>query len=132
MAFAFRDMKKRVQQDVWLNTDFFAEEVVIRLVSGIDVPITVHIDGDRDGEAIGGSGAKSIERIRVLISRVTDEDENDKGFVTLPAIGTKLYRTVENDPWQQPYVYTGEIEDDRPDKWRLVFERVHLHGQAPK
>ena len=130
MVYSFRELQEDVLDEVYLG-DTFAEDVVIRLVSGVDVPITVHIDGARDRDDIGDSGASSIERIRVLISRVTSEEENTRGFVEVPAIGTKLYR-VDNDPWEEPYVYTGEIEDERPTKWRLVFERAHLHGQASR
>lgn len=130
MAFEFQTMRNRVLQDVWLNAELFAEEVTITPVAGVPHPVTVHIDSDRDRDFNDSGATRMVEKIRVLCSRIEDEEQNTKGFLRTPAIGTQLLRSTDNDPYQEPYIYTGEIEDERPWKWRLVFERERIIGQG--
>ena len=122
MAFEFHAMRDRVQHDVWLNTDFFAEEIILRPLAGPDVPMTVHISDDQNMDFEEPGSNKEVERLRVLISRVTDET-NTKGYLVRPVVGMQLLRDTDHDPFQEPYVFNGEIESVRPSKWRLVFER---------
>ena len=129
MAFEFATMLDRVQHDVWLNTDFFAEEITYRPMSGHDRPMTVHIDGGRDLDQEGDLVNTERETIKVLISRVQD-DTNTKGYLVQPVIGDQILRSRELDPTQEPYVFAGEIAEQRPSKWRLVFERYRSISQG--
>lgn len=129
MAFEFATMRDRVQHDVWLSTDFFAEEVTYRPMSGQDRAMTAHIDGGRNLDIEDSLANTERETIRVLISRVTDET-NTKGYVEQPVVGDQILRSRTNDPTQEPYIFAGEIEEQRPSKWRLVFERYRAIAQG--
>jgi len=144
VAFAYKKMLRRVINDVFMNSDFFAEEVTFYLVdpgtsyedpvsspvAGDACPVTVHIDSDRDREFVESGALRVVERLLVLVSRVEDEEENTKGWFRTPAVGMKMMRSVEADPWQEPFVFTGEISYERATHWRLVFERERTLGQG--
>lgn len=129
MAFEFATMRDRVQHDVWLNTDFFAEEITYRPMSGHDLAMTVHIDGGRDLDVEDSLANTERETIRVLISRVADED-NTKGYLLKPVVGDQILRSRTLDPTQEPYIFAGEIDEQGPSKWRLVFERYRAISQG--
>jgi len=129
MVFAFKAMRDRVQNDIWLSTDFFAEVVTYRPASGQDRTVTVHIDGGRNMETEEDVIDNERETIRVLISRVED-DTNERGYVKQPSVGDQILRSRANDPTQEPYVFIGELDDQRPGKWRLVFERFRSISQG--
>lgn len=122
-------MRDRVLRDVWLNTDFFAEQVTYRPVSGEDRTITVHINESPEIDS-DDLDLMVRDRLRILASRDT-ADENDKGYILYPAHGDQILRSVEKDSLQMPYVYSGESDGVRPEKWRLIFDRIRPKSQGP-
>ncbi len=130
MAFAFDTLKEQVLEDVWLSEDYFAETVTFRPIAGADQLLVVHISAEHDQEYDTNGTLKIRERLRVLISRVEDEEANTKGFVRIPTVGAQIIRDYAHDPLQQPYIFQGEVADDRPQKWRLTFERERVLAQG--
>ena len=128
MAFDFQTMKARVLQDVWLNTDFFAEEVTYtKMLCGTESTITVHIDvstgveSGLESERDETGREKRIERLMVLMA---NDSTTASGGEDLPAVGDTIKRAAAVDPEQIPFVYVGEHEYKSNIATRYTFERT--------
>lgn len=134
MTFDFATMRSRVLQDVWLSTDFFAEQVTYtNKRTGIESTITVHIDvssGSKSGmdatrDEIGRE--ETTERIGVLIC---NDDTADSGGVDLPTVGDTITRSAAVDSEQIAFVYVGEFEYKSDIATRYFFERAKTNVVA--
>ena len=127
-----RSLQRQVKEDVIYNSCFGAREVSVKLASGMMKRLTVRLATEHAREE-EGDGIEIIERLKVTICRVSEECGNTKGFVTLPSPGIKLYRDFADDPWSpMPYVWDGEIVEEWPTQWILMFNRSRVYGEGLK
>lgn len=118
----FKTLRKDVYERCHLSTEFFAELVEVEPLGAAPRSITAHVDEEISERGPGDDIDEIFERVLVLVGR--DESATVGGLARPPKIGSKLTRATDVDPIGLPYRFTGEIQDTRPDKWRLIFERV--------
>lgn len=131
MAFGpfFRDKMAKV----FLNTNWNAERGRFLLPGGEEVAASVHIGSERrrneDEETLD-----RVETIKVLVNKdPAQADVVEPGGYAIGALehaylGLRFIRDNDSDP--RPFTFTGEVEDERDHKWRLVFQRTRRERQG--
>lgn len=118
--------------NLWLNTDYFAEVITLRPVAGPDKTITVHIDEATRIEFTEPVTNIEVERLAVLFAKVPLDADDTKGYLNRAIVGMQMLRDTSHDTAQEPYVFAGEIEYERPYWWRLIFERHRQISASPR
>ncbi len=110
--------------NLWLSTtNGFAELVTLRPVAGPDRSITVHIDQGTRMDFDEPATNREAERLAVLFSRVKLDEADSTGYLDKAIVGMQILRAADRDTIQEPYIFNGEVEYQRPFWWRLIFER---------
>lgn len=111
---SFADLVKHVEENVFLDTDYFAETVTIRMEQGTEVQTDAHCmfsQREEDGYL--------IETLHVGLLR--------SELPVLPAHGLRLYR--EGDERAFLFRFAG---NHTPSRWRVVFERRSQYRQKAR
>lgn len=117
----FRELRQTILEDVWLDTERYAEQVLFLPEGEPQRPVTAHVRF-RQRDAGGSQGTQTEDEvIEVLVTR--DPTHATKGGIDRPRSGDRLTRSPSRDPDRRPFVFTGEIVEAHEHKWRLVFRR---------
>jgi hypothetical protein len=101
----FRDLVKHVEENVFLDTGYFAETVTLRSEQGREIETVAHClfsQREEDGYL--------IETLNVGLLR--------SELPALPAHGLRLYRADDDRAFL--FRFAG---NHTPNRWRVVFER---------
>ena len=119
----FRTYLAEDVQDVFLNTDEFGDLVTYIVVGGATLSLVVNIEPVtnllEDEYRVG-----SEEDITVHVCKDPDADS---GGVFRAQIGDTLVRSLADDPSQQPYYFTGQVENETRYSQYLTFRRTRVN-----
>lgn len=119
----FRDYLAEDVQDVFLNTDEFGDLITYIVVGGASLDLVVNIEPVtnllEDEYRMG-----TEDEITVHICKDPDADS---GGVRRAQIGDTLLRSVADDPLQQPYYYTGNVDNETRYSQYLTFRRTRVN-----
>jgi len=111
-----------------LSTDRYAEQVEFAPKVGQARTITVKIERDQQTEFDELGNEKT--RDRILVSVFRDPTDATVGGIGDPRVGDMILRGVDRDPERRPFTYHGEIENETPYSWKLVYGRTRQRSQA--
>lgn len=111
----FRDLVAAVEQDVFLDTDYFAEMVTVHDESNNAYAVASHVvyrTREEDGVV--------IETLTVRLAKA--------GLASAPGNGWRLYRVGDT----RAFVYRYQAGSETDNRWRCIFERRTQKRQAAK
>lgn len=119
----FRDYLAEDVQDVFLNTDEFGDLITYTVVGGASLSLVVNIDPDttlmEDEYRMG-----TEEEITVHLCK---DPAADSGGVLRAQMGDTLLRSLADDPAQQPYYFTGRVDNETRYSQYLTFKRTRVN-----
>lgn len=102
----------------FLNSDHFADEVEFTPHAGGGTrTITVAIEYDQE---VGNEEFVEKDQERIWV-KCLKEESAAKGGIGRPQLGDTLKR--QNDRYPAPFSYQGEVRDETPHSWVLLFAR---------
>lgn len=117
---SFSDLRQEVLENVFLNTEMFAEDAMYVPALGSARPLKAHVRYRRAAQTQQHTRDEA-ETIEVLVGR--DPSHATIGGIDRPQSGDRFTRSPSRDPDCRPFSFTGEILDESALKWRLVFSR---------
>lgn len=115
-------LQDRIKPAFHYNVDAHAESLTYTPDGGSPVTITAHCEFEKTLD-FENHTEDSLEELRVRVR---------KSEIAQPNLGDQVLRTVANDASQDPYTFTGDIDDETRDEWRLTFTRKRRNAQGFK
>lgn len=122
MAFDLASIRDHVLSNVLLDVGLHAELLTVTDPDGTSRTITAKVSSPEIVYEVANENETAVERLPVLCKR--DEDDADHGGIETAAAGLSVSRAASIDPDTRPFMFTGEIENIRPNAWRLIFART--------
>ena len=119
----FRDYLAEDVQEVFLNTDEFGDLITYMVVGGAAIAMVANIEPVtnllEDEYRIGTEDE--------ITAHICKDPTADSGGVPRAQIGDTLLRSVANDPSQQPYYFTGGVDNETRYSMVLTFRRTRVN-----
>lgn len=120
----FRDLVLETKKAFHFNTDFYAETVSYTPHGGSARSINVHIveQDDLDIENVDTETDTKQITVKCLKDGTLGIDK--------PNLGDTIVRLSSSDLDSSAYYFSGEIDAESIDSWRLTFKRIRRDAQG--